>query len=162
MPQCPCGLPNQLDDCCGPYIAGAPAPTAEALMRSRYSAITLGALDHIELTCTDNAIHSFNRVDMERSLPGVDWLGLEILGTEDGQEIDTHGVVSFQFRYRHQGKELSQREIANFTRENGEWRFDGSVINPKAPPVRSEHVGRNDPCPCGSGKKFKKCCGVTA
>jgi preprotein translocase subunit SecA len=36
---------------------------------------------------------------------------------------------------------------------------DGSP--PKKKPVRrgNQKVGRNDPCPCGSGKKFKKCCG---
>ena len=29
----------------------------------------------------------------------------------------------------------------------------------KKTPVRAEHIGRNDPCPCGSGKKYKNCCG---
>jgi SEC-C motif-containing protein len=36
----------------------------------------------------------------------------------------------------------------------------GGEVNPKDPPRRVEKVGRNDPCPCGSGKKFKKCCGA--
>jgi len=27
--------------------------------------------------------------------------------------------------------------------------------------VKSEKIGRNDPCPCGSGKKYKKCCGTS-
>ena len=30
---------------------------------------------------------------------------------------------------------------------------------PKEPHVRDVKIGRNDPCPCGSGKKYKKCCG---
>lgn len=39
--------------------------------------------------------------------------------------------------------------------------FDGKLIldHFKKPVVKSEKVGRNDPCPCGSNKKFKKCCG---
>ncbi len=40
---------------------------------------------------------------------------------------------------------------------------DGPPAPPKVQPVRAEHkVGRNDPCPCGSGKKFKNCHGVGA
>ena len=41
--------------------------------------------------------------------------------------------------------------------------YNRSMLSNKAPPVASSvaqnhHVGRNAPCPCGSGKKFKKCC----
>jgi preprotein translocase subunit SecA len=28
--------------------------------------------------------------------------------------------------------------------------------------VKDKKIGRNDPCPCGSGKKYKKCCGISA
>jgi uncharacterized protein YecA (UPF0149 family) len=47
-------------------------------------------------------------------------------------------------------------------------RMAEDVVDPDAPPIPDEPVeqaradrtaGRNDPCPCGSGKKFKKCCG---
>ncbi len=31
--------------------------------------------------------------------------------------------------------------------------------SPRKPVVKKDRVGRNDPCPCGSGKKYKKCCG---
>ena len=30
----------------------------------------------------------------------------------------------------------------------------------RKPVVKTQKVGRNDPCPCGSGKKYKKCCGA--
>lgn len=36
------------------------------------------------------------------------------------------------------------------------WRLEHDVNRP----IRSNKVGRNDPCPCGSGKKYKKCCGL--
>ena len=37
--------------------------------------------------------------------------------------------------------------------------YNGSLSSPSAEASRNQRVGRNDPCPCGSGKKFKKCCG---
>ena len=159
MTLCPCGSTEDFDRCCGPIIAGAPAPTAEALMRSRYVAFTLGDLDHVERTCTDHALDTFNRVDLEASLPDTEWIGLEILHTEGGEEGDEDGTVKFSFRYRKAGRDFSQLEIASFRQVDGDWRYDDSEVNPKSPPVRVEKVGRNDPCPCGSGKKFKKCCG---
>lgn len=160
MALCPCGSTSDFDLCCGPIIAGTPAPTAEALMRSRYVAFTLGDLDHIERTNTENALASFNRVDLEASLPGTVWTGIEVLQTDGGQEGDQEGTVKFTFRYRNGGRDFSQLEIASFLRINGDWRYDGSEVNPKSPPVRVDKVGRNDPCPCGSGKKYKKCCGA--
>lgn len=160
MALCPCGSTRDFDLCCGPIIAGTPAPTAEALMRSRYVAFTLGDLDHIERTNTENALASFNRVDLEASLPGTDWIGIEVLQTDGGQEGDEEGKVKFSFRYRNGGRDFNQLEIASFKRVDGNWRYDDSEVNPKSPPVRVEKVGRNEPCPCGSGKKFKKCCGV--
>lgn len=80
MTLCACGSGQAYEACCRPYIGGEPAPTAEALMRSRYTAMTLGDLDHIERTSTQKALQAFDRVDMERSLPGVDWQGLEVTG----------------------------------------------------------------------------------
>lgn len=160
MALCPCGSTRKFGLCCGPIIAGTPAPTAEALMRSRYVAFTLGDLDHIERTNTENALASFNRVDLEASLPGTEWIGIEVLQTDGGQEEDEEGTVKFSFRYRSGGRDFSQLEIASFRRVDGDWRYDDSEVNPKSPPVRVEKIGRNDPCTCGSGKKYKKCCGA--
>lgn len=161
VPLCPCGSTKEFAICCDPYIVGQqPAPTAEALMRARYTAFTHGKLDYIEKTITDNAAQSFNRVDMERSLPGTEWLGLEVRGTTAGEEGDDFGTVNFAFHYRNKHREFSQVEIASFCRIDGIWLYDDSEINPKSPPVRVENVGRNEPCPCGSGKKYKKCCGA--
>jgi preprotein translocase subunit SecA len=38
----------------------------------------------------------------------------------------------------------------------------GEANEKKPEQRRRDKVGRNDPCPCGSGKKYKKCCGVNA
>ncbi|NLF08825.1 MAG: hypothetical protein GX594_12720, partial [Pirellulaceae bacterium] len=37
---------------------------------------------------------------------------------------------------------------------------EGTEVDHKPQPIRrrEQRVGRNDPCPCGSGKKFKACC----
>jgi SEC-C motif-containing protein len=81
------------------------------------------------------------------------WSGLEVLGCRAGQPGDKAGRVAFIARYRQQGKPGELRENSRFVFENGRWCYvDGDLsANKKA--------GRNDPCPCGSGKKFKKCCG---
>ncbi|MDW5317601.1 YchJ family protein [Rhizobium sp. PL01] len=160
---CPCGSTEEFTTCCNPYIAGQQtAPTAEALMRSRYTAFTLGDLDYIEQTITEEASQSFNRVDMERSLPGTEWLGFEVRDTTGGQEGDAAGTVTFAFHYRNKKREFSQVEMASFRSVNGTWLYHDSEINPKSPPARVENIGRNEPCRCGSGKKYKKCCGAQA
>jgi SEC-C motif-containing protein len=106
MTTCPCGSGRQFDDCCGPLIAGKPAQTAESLMRSRCVAYTRGDLDYIERTNSEKALVGFNRVDMEASLPGTEWLALEILDTQGRGEDDTEGTVKFSFKYRNGGRFL--------------------------------------------------------
>ena len=157
---CPCGSQAGFDICCGPLITGTVPRTAEALMRSRYTAYTLGNLEYVEQTCSEKAMRSFNRVDMEKSLPGTEWKGLKVTDTSGGQQEDITGTVNFTFRYRHNGRDFAQTEISKFIRVDGIWKYDDSEINPKAAPVRVAHIGRNDACTCGSGKKYKKCCGA--
>jgi SEC-C motif-containing protein len=48
--------------------------------------------------------------------------------------------------------------VSRFRRHNKKWfYFDGDEIKPQPIVREGPRVGRNDPCPCGSGKKFKKC-----
>ena len=157
---CPCGSGQELDMCCGPIIANDSAPTAEALMRSRYTAFTIGDMDYLEKTNTDRIADEFNRVDIETSLPDTEWLGLEVHGTQQGQEEDATGIVKFSVRYRIKGRSFNQFETAGFIREGGKWRYDkGDIELEKKQPNQVVKIGRNDPCPCGSGQKYKKCCG---
>ena len=46
-------------------------------------------------------------------------------------------------------KEVSKKKITNESESEA----------PKKKPKRVSKIGRNDPCPCGSGKKYKQCCG---
>ena len=70
----------------------------------------------------------------------------------------TNDTVKYFFGARPAPKTLEREQVAKPTSENlGD---DGSVK--KSPVVKKEKIGRNDPCPCGSGKKYKKCCGQNA
>jgi len=160
MTLCPCDSGRHYDDCCGPIIAGRhDAPTAEALMRSRYSAFTRGEVAYLQ-----DSLHPDQRDDhdpeatrqwAERS----EWLKLEILSKEAGGETDDRGQVEFAATFRHKGATLTHHEVGEFSRLNGRWYYvDGRIVTPGT--VRNApKVGRNDPCPCGSGRKYKKCCG---
>jgi SEC-C motif-containing protein len=157
MSLCPCGSTRTLEDCCGPIIAGTQAATPEALMRSRYTAYVLGKLDHIERTHVPELRDEFDRADAERTTAEIEWLGLDVRHAEENGDT---GIVEFAIRFRRQGQEYLQRERSQFRREDGCWLYVDGEINPKSPPRQVTKVGRNDPCPCGSGRKYKKCCGA--
>src|SRR4051812_16359050 len=131
MTDCPCGSRREISACCGPYLAGLPAPTAEALMRSRYSAYTLGNFDHIERTCTGPAALAFDRAEAERSQLGTQWLGLSVLKTQKGRETDSEGTVTFEFRYRQHGEDHAQRDVSSFRRIGGNWLYYESDLSQK-------------------------------
>ncbi len=157
---CPCGSGSALDDCCGPYIAGAPAPTAQALMRSRYSAYVLGKFGYLAETLAPELRGDFDVAEAKDAFGNTRWDGLEIRAATGGGPDDETGTVEFIARYRAGGERRLHHELSSFRREGGRWVFDGEVMNPKAPPRQAAKVGRNAPCPCGSGKKYKKCCGA--
>jgi uncharacterized protein YchJ len=98
---CPCGTSLPLERCCGLYLGpeGAPAPTAETLMRSRYTAYVTGDIDHIVRT-QDEAGGDVDREAIEKFSRESEWLGLEIVATEAGGEGDEKGMVEFVARYR--------------------------------------------------------------
>ena len=160
MSSCVCGSGQPLEKCCGPLLEGQPAPTAESLMRSRYAAYVLGKIDYLEKTCCAEERKTFNRQEAQQIIDETKWLGLEVYRTVDGGIDDATGQVDFAFRFSQGGDTHAQHELATFCREDGAWRYESSVMNPKGPPVRTVQIGRNDPCSCGSGKKYKKCCGA--
>lgn len=160
MSSCPCGSGREFESCCGPIVAGGPAPTAEALMRSRYTAFTMGLIDHIERTHAPEAKAGFNRPEAESWAKESRWDGLEVRSATAGGEGDDEGTVEFVARHHRAGHPFVHHERATFRREAGAWVYVDGEINPKSAPVHAVKVGRNDPCPCGSGKKYKKCCGA--
>ena len=161
---CTCGLPGTFDTCCGPFLAGTVLPpTAEALLRARYSAFVKGNIDYIVDTHTEATRKDLDRRTIEAWSTQSEWLGLEILGQEGGAANDETGTIDFVARFRVQGQDQEHHEIATFAKADNRWWFvDGA--QPVEPSFRRTEpkIGRNDPCSCGSGKKFKKCCGGKA
>ncbi|MFJ5178276.1 YchJ family protein [Streptomyces griseoviridis] len=117
---CPCGLPAPYDGCCGRFHRGAPAPTPEALMRSRYSAFV--RLDAPYLLRTWHPAARPARLDLD---PGTRWTGLEILATTEGTAFHGTGTVTFRATYR--GGALHER--SRFERVEGAWVYvDGDFL----------------------------------
>ncbi|MEU0336139.1 YchJ family metal-binding protein [Streptomyces sp. NPDC006193] len=132
---CPCGLPRSYEACCGRHhrpprpadpAGGAPAgpsaaPTAESLMRSRYSAFVLGDAEYLLRTWHPRTRPE--RLDLD---PRVRWTGLEILDTTDGSAFHTTGTVTFRASYR--GGSLHER--SRFERVAGAWVYvDGDFLD---------------------------------
>jgi len=159
---CPCGSGRSLAECCGPIVSGeALAPTAEALMRSRYTAYTLGDLAHLKRSLDPKWHPTFDEQGTREWSEKADWQGLTVLSTKGGQAGDDEGEVEFVARFLMDGEEQQLRERARFRKREGKWGYVDGKVKSTQEPVKSAgpKVGRNDPCPCGSGKKYKKCCG---
>ena len=171
MKNCPCGSGRQYSDCCEQFISGkAMAPTAEALMRSRYSAYVEHEIDYIINTCVhrgkDDIDYKSTRDWSEQSK----WLGLKIISVEKGGVNDTEGTVEFEATYERDGLKDVHHERAKFKKANAvgdaggkgtegsQWLYDEGHITPITVVRSGPKTGRNDPCPCGSGKKYKHCC----
>lgn len=119
---CPCGRGASLADCCGRYLGtGVPAPDAETLMRSRYSAFVLGDVAHLLASW-----HASTRPASLVLEPGVKWLGLEVR-RHNAVDAD-HAEVEFVARSRIQGRGQRLHERSRFVREGGGWFYvDGDL-----------------------------------
>jgi SEC-C motif-containing protein len=153
---CPCGRPAAFEACCGAIIAsGAIAGTAEDLMRSRYTAHVIRDYAYLHRTYRETASRPYVKEVVDDPIV---WTRLTI----HSHEPEVHPGVSFvEFSafFQEDGNERELRERSEFKRVNGAWLYTRTVRS-GPPPVRTAgpKVGRNDPCPCGSGKKHKHCC----
>ncbi|MFE3826495.1 YchJ family protein [Streptomyces sp. NPDC059092] len=125
---CPCGAGAAYGACCGRFHTGsgtrppAAAPTAELLMRSRYSAFAV--LDASYLLRTWDPATRPARLDLD---PATRWQGLEILATTDGSAFHTTGTVTFRARFTDAGGPGELRECSRFARHDGAWVYvDGT------------------------------------
>ncbi len=130
-------------------------------MRSRYTAFTKGDIEYIGATRHPFSPGKFDERSARKWSLGSEWIGLEIKSTEAGGEEDSEGTVEFVASYTINGRREDHEETAHFARhDDGRWYFvDGEELSPQPVVRETPKVGRNEPCPCGSGKKFKKCCG---
>jgi len=174
---CHCGSSAEFTNCCEPFLKKAKLPeTAEQLMRSRYSAFVVGAVDYIKDTLAPEARKDFDVKSTLEWSKKSKWLGLKILNVEQGQPSDKKGVVEFIASYEQGGEAIDHHEVAKFRKsDKGTWVFvDGNSHTHKGGEGHHHHhevkrqtevraepkIGRNDVCPCGSGKKYKKCHGA--
>ncbi len=159
MNSCPCGSGAPYADCCEPVITGTrPAETAEKLMRARYCAYVNVQADFLFETTHPDHRQGYDHKGTKEWAESAEWVGLEIVGTRKGTEGDSDGEVEFIARYRLKEALHEHHELAGFKKEKGAWFFtEGAMVKPK--PLVSTKIGRNEPCPCGSGAKYKKCCG---
>ena len=179
---CTCGSQRSFMDCCGPYLAGeALAPTAEALMRSRYSAFCNRNLDYLIATHHHTQHQKNERQSLRQSLNSTQWLNLIVLKPRKGTAKDTTGIVEFACAYRpktmlsivnvkngvkngaaagagprrsHIHSNIQQmHERSQCVNAGGKWFYTTGDMLPPCQPKKSQ------PCWCGSGKKFKHCHG---
>jgi SEC-C motif-containing protein len=153
---CPCGRPATFDACCGAILAGRkPAATAEDLMRSRYTAHVVRDYAYLHRTYSETCSRPY--VDEKIEDP-ITWTRLTI-HTHEPDVRPGVSFVDFSAFFEEGGAERELRERSEFHRVNGAWLYTRAVRQ-GPPPVRASgpKVGRNDPCPCGSGKKYKHCC----
>jgi len=161
MESCPCGSEPPYAECCGPLIKGEKtAETAEQLMRSRYTAYVKKEIDYLSTSLHPRHRKDFDPKSTRDWAEGAEWHKLEILGTKAGGIDDAEGEVEFVATFTQKGSEMKHHELATFTKEAGKWYFvDGKAATPQQYVRSTPKTGRNEPCLCGSGKKYKKCCG---
>lgn len=159
MKNCVCGSDKEYEKCCQPFHLGSQNPeTAEALMRSRFSAFCKANADYLLSTHLSQPNDSKTRQELAENFKKVRWLGLRVI--ESREDGDT-GQVEFAafFTDKLSGTETlpsamqpqQLHELSSFEKHNGKWFYtEGKPL----PPIKLE---RNGPCWCGSGKKLKKC-----
>lgn len=159
---CPCGSGKDYDKCCEPIIKGtSKAATAEELMRARYSSYVKHEIDFIIDSCEKGEeIAEIDKAATEKWSRESRWEGLKILRTEKGSASDDEGIVEFEATYvEKNGIRDVHHETGYFRKIEGEWLYSAGNLKTTTVVREGRKVGRNEPCPCGSGKKYKQCCG---
>ena len=148
---CFCGSTQSYTDCCEPFhLATRYAQTPEQLMRSRYSAYVVKNADYIYITYAHEKRSENPVKEIKEFANSCRFTKLTILNSSDNVN---EGIVEFKAHYFHQNLYCELHEKSKFIKEDEQWRYlDGCIT-----PVDDIKIARNDNCPCGSGKKYKKC-----
>lgn len=137
-------------------------------MRSRYTAYTMARIPYLRDTLAPEKRGEFNSDQARKWALGATWRGLKIIAV---REEGTTATVEFIASYNMENQAREHHELASFRKDGADnrWYFldghdpkgkdEGAAVKPVVTFVRKQpKVGRNEPCPCGSGKKSKKCC----
>jgi SEC-C motif-containing protein len=114
--RCPCGSGTTYDQCCRRYHQGEPAPTAEALMRSRYTAFAMGDMVHLDRTWHPDTRPRQIHDDIHRR-----WTRLDVIRTTGGGLLDHEGTVEFDAHFVDRDGEGALHEDSTFARVDGSW-----------------------------------------
>jgi SEC-C motif-containing protein len=153
---CPCGSGKTFAECCEPIIKRQRvAETAEQVMRSRFTAHVIGAEEHLHRTYVPTVKTPYV-AEAETGEP-MQWTRL-VIHSHEPEVRPGMSYVDFTAYYREGDAEKAMHEKSEFLHQEGEWLFNRPIRQGPAPVKTAVKVGRNDPCPCGSGKKYKNCC----
>jgi len=112
-------------------------------MQARYEAFKTFDFDFLESTATDS--RPFDE-DVRDVLRTIQWVRLNVVQARDD-------MVEFEAFYIQAERPMIHHETSWFIQQDGQWLYDKGDYE-----IRVLDISRNDPCLCGSGKKFKKCC----
>lgn len=146
---CYCGLGNPYAVCCQPYHDGTPTPTAEHLMRSRFGSFYLKNVDYIIATTAPSQQDRLDKPALQAWADGMNWTRLDVIShNKIGKR---HAQVHFKAYFDNGDGEQVHDELSAFVKIGERWYFLDSTV-----PVT---LTNTQPCLCGSGEKFKACCG---
>jgi SEC-C motif domain protein len=160
MDFCPCGSQKPYAECCEPLLLNISfASTAEQLMRARYTAYVKNAIQFVlDTTLQEKRKECDEKAIRDWSL-NSQWHKLEIISTSNGGPEHIEGTVEFIAHFTEYGVLKNLHEKGLFKKINGQWFYVDGEIQKSKPFIRADvKISRNDPCLCGSGKKYKKCC----
>lgn len=132
--------------------------TPRALLEARYQAFVDGKIDFLLESHHPDARAQVDRQSIETWSRESKWEGIAV----EAEKVESErAVITFTVRYEKDFQMVNHRENAEFRKTDGKWFYYDSEF-PKPESIRRDaaKVGRNDPCSCGSQKKFKKCCGA--
>ena len=152
---CLCGRDETYSLCCQPYHDGLKNPaTAENLMRSRFTAYVMQNEPYLLNTW----VVSKRPKNIDFSQDDSMWTKLEVIQLKKGQKNDKKGIVEFKAYYEQDGEESVMNEISQFQKIDGRWLYLNGRVKSIGKVSQQKLQGKNAACPCGSGKKFKRCC----
>ncbi|WP_395342423.1 YchJ family protein [Ningiella sp. W23] len=151
---CFCGSQVDFASCCQPYHKGKLAPNAQVLMRSRFSAYAVKNYQYIARTYAKGYGDDVDETSLAAHDQLTNWLSLDVL---EHYEHGTTSLVEFKAYYKIHGQYYVMHERSSFIFEDSQWFYTNGRMMDGSGPFKPQ---RNSPCICGSGKKFKKCCGA--
>lgn len=123
-------------------------------MRSRYTAYTIADVDYLLQTTHPDTRQNYQRANLLDWANRSTWLNLSIIGSNNLQS-KSEGTVEFVAHYKENEILKTHHEQSLFKSVKDVWFFHSGVI---LEPPANKDIGRNTACPCGSGKKYKRCC----